>query len=389
MTVEGYVEAKYVYRRNNIYYYCRWIPADIKPYYSKQKIVHTLKTKSHKRALVMAKSINAKIEDYWLGIRLKNYDIETSISIDYSEKHDTPTLLECLEHYLKIKGKNKPKSFENTPKRVVRYFIDNAKNRPISSYTSKDAINFRDMLVSRDLSHASVKRLLATLKAIVNFSIKELSLDIKNHFSGIYLSKDSKVSKRPSIANELIYKIQLECKTIDDDISWMLGLISDSGMRLAEAAGLKLSDINLDDEIPHIKLIPHKHRPLKTLSSQRLIPLVGTSLWAAKQAVKNSTTEFLFPRYTDSNSCRSSSASASTNKLLKAIIGDEYVIHCFRHSLRDRLRNNNTPTEMIDQIGGWSMQSVGQTYGEGFNLENLHKQMKLIEIRNADWTRAV
>lgn len=384
MTVEGYAEAKYIYRRNTIYYYCRWIPADIKPYYSKQKIVHTLKTKSYKRALVMAKSINAKVEDYWIGIRIKNYDIQSSISIDYTEKHNTPTLLECLEHYLKIKGKNKPKSFEETPKRAVRYFIDNTKNRPISSYNSKDAINFRDTLVSKGLSHGSVKRLLATLKAIVNFSIHELSLDMKNHFSGIYLSKDSKTSKRPSIANELINKVQLECKTINNDISWMLGLISDSGMRLAEAAGLKLSDVNLNNETPHIKLIPHEHRPLKTLSSQRLIPLVGTSLWAAKQAIKHSTTDFLFPRYTDNNSCRSSSASATANKLLKTIIGDEYVIHCFRHSFRDRLRNNNTPTEMIDQLGGWSMQTVGQTYGEGFNLENLYKQMKLIEIKNAD-----
>ena len=384
MTVEGYAEAKYIYRRNTIYYYCRWIPADIKPYYSKQKIVHTLKTKSYKRALFMAKSINAKVEDYWVGIRIKNYDIPSSISIDYSEKHNTPTLLECLEHYLKIKGKNKPKSFEDSPKRAVRYFIDNAKNRPISSYTSKDALNFRDTLVSRGLSHGSVKKSLGTLKAIVNFSINELSLDIKNHFSGIYLSRDSNASKRPSIANELINKVQLECKTIDDDISWIIGLISDTGMRLAEAVGLKLSDINLEDEIPHIKLVPHKHRPLKTLSSQRLIPLVGTSLWAAKQAVNNSTTDYLFPRYIDSKGYRSSSASLAANTLLKAIIGNEYVVHCFRHSFRDRLRNINTPTEMIDQIGGWSMKSVGQTYGEGFNLENLYKQMKLIKIRNAD-----
>ena len=45
MTVEGFVEAKYVYCRNNIYYFCHWIPSDINPYYSKQKITHTLKTR--------------------------------------------------------------------------------------------------------------------------------------------------------------------------------------------------------------------------------------------------------------------------------------------------------------------------------------------------------
>ena len=34
--------------------------------------------------------------------------------------------------------------------------------------------------------------------------------------------------------------------------------------------------------------------------------------------------------------------------------------------MRDRLRAVNCPSEMIDQIVGWSKQSVGEGYGEGF-----------------------
>ena len=44
------------------------------------------------------------------------------------------------------------------------------------------------------------------------------------------------------------------------------------------------------------------------------------------------------------------------------------VIHSFRHSLRDRLRAVQCPSDMIDQIGGWTTAGVGQGYGEGYGL---------------------
>jgi hypothetical protein len=36
---------------------------------------------------------------------------------------------------------------------------------------------------------------------------------------------------------------------------------------------------------------------------------------------------------------------------------------------------------MIDQLGGWSMRSVGQGYGDGYNLEAIQKWMLKISIR--------
>ena len=53
-------------------------------------------------------------------------------------------------------------------------------------------------------------------------------------------------------------------------------------------------------------------------------------------------------------------------------------MHSFRHSMRDRLRAVNCPSEMIDQIGGWSKRSVGESYGEGFTLDNILNQMELL-----------
>ena len=52
------------------------------------------------------------------------------------------------------------------------------------------------------------------------------------------------------------------------------------------------------------------------------------------------------------------------------------VIHSFRHSMRDRLRAVQCPSDMIDQIGGWTTAGVGQGYGEGHTLKNAMSKME-------------
>ena len=47
-----------------------------------------------------------------------------------------------------------------------------------------------------------------------------------------------------------------------------------------------------------------------------------------------------------------------------------------RHSLRDKLRYVACPFEIVDQIGGWSNKTVGQSYGNGYRLCDLNKWMQ-------------
>ena len=48
---------------------------DVLPYYSSSRISISLKTKSASAAIRASKSINQRVEDYWLGLRLQNMDI--------------------------------------------------------------------------------------------------------------------------------------------------------------------------------------------------------------------------------------------------------------------------------------------------------------------------
>ena len=54
------------------------------------------------------------------------------------------------------------------------------------------------------------------------------------------------------------------------------------------------------------------------------------------------------------------------------------VVHSFRHSFRDRLRQAECPIELIDQLGGWSDNRVGTKYGLGYDLRTMVKYMKKV-----------
>ena len=83
------------------------------------------------------------------------------------------------------------------------------------------------------------------------------------------------------------------------------------------------------------------------------------------ERIKQNGSAYAFPRYANGIKCNSNSASAALNKWIKQVAGISNVIHGFRHSFRDRLRAVSATIDMIDQLGGWSLQSVGQGYGNG------------------------
>jgi len=291
------------------------------------------------------------------------------------------TLTEALELYLRLKGVNKDKTFHRGAERNIQSVVDVLSDRPLDEYSSSDAAAYRDYLLKRGLTTNSVKRNFATIRSVINLAMQEHGLECKNAFSRVYLPDLDDAKKRKPIPVENIREIQRECMSIDDEARWLVALISDTGMRLSEAAGLHVDDIKLDCEIPHIDLKPHAWRGLKTRGSQRQIPLAGASLWAAKRVKETSTTSpYAFPRYTSAKGTNANSASAAINKWLRPRVPEGCVIHSFRHSLRDRLRAVQCPSDMIDQIGGWSTAGVGQSYGEGYRLGSLKDWLKRLAV---------
>jgi integrase len=104
-----------------------------------------------------------------------------------------------------------------------------------------------------------------------------------------------------------------------------------------------------------------------------VLPFVGYAKLAIEQARIQADDQWLFPQYIKAAHCYATHASNAVNKWLKKDFSG-LTAHCLRHTFRDRLRALECPTDMIDQIGGWSsINSVGSFYGQGFNLEIVTK----------------
>ena len=366
----------HVLLRNETYYFLKRVPYDLKEYYSVKRLCFSLKTKSYSSALRITKSVLQRLEDYWLGIRLQKMDIPAIHLVKANDNvyDSSPLISDALDLYLRLKGKGKNKTFIRTANRNIEYIIKVLGNKSIRLYSSSDASKFRDWLIEQGMSLSTVKRVFSSVKAVINLTIQEYGLDINNPFSKTYMPEIEDKQYRESIPSETIKHIQSLCREYDDDLRWLIALLSDTGMRLGEGVGLLKSDMKLDCEIPHIKLIPHPWRRLKTKSSQRVIPLVNESLWASKRILEHTDNSlFALPRYTSLNGCKANSASAALNKWLKEELTENYVIHGFRHSFRDRLRAIECPSEIINQLGGWSLKSVGEGYGRGYELSVLSK----------------
>ena len=375
-------EVHYLWQKGRTYYFVRRIPKDIQEHYSSSRVVICLKTQIRDKALRLSSSFAQRLEDYWLSLRLSKIDVP-AVHLLRDKPVTTSTtqsLSEALELYLRLKGTGKDKVFRRGADRNIGTVIQVLGDRPLDEYSSADAALYRDYLLNKGLTTNSVKRNFSTIRSIINLCIQEYGLDCRNPFSRVYLPDLNDSKKRKPIPVDNIRQIQKDCVTIDDDVRWLVALISDTGMRLSEAAGLHVNDIMLDNDIPYIDLKPHPWRGLKTRGSQRQIPLVGASLWAAKRIKEtNSDAVYAFPRYNNTSTTNGNSASAAINEWLKTRGPEGCVIHSFRHSVRDRLREVQCPADMIDQIGGWSTAGVGQAYGDGYNLNTLFHNMKDIQ----------
>jgi integrase len=378
----------YTFQKSGIWYFSRRIPQDLKQHYRTARIAYSLRTKSIRDARVRAVNDAAKLDRHWYILRISSDDLPGKHLLNdavLESASDAPindySIKAAVTVYLRLKGNDRPPTFEATVRRSCGYLIDCCGMKSLKDYVRSDATKFRDYLFAKGLNGASVARIFGTVRAVINLALSEFGLSIVNPFSNVYFDHSVGVKKRLPIKPEDIKKVQEECFNADDEKRWLIALIADTGMRLAEGAGLLKSDFIEHDGILSVNIRPHPWRPLKTASSARIIPLVGSAKWAAGRILAQSdSSQFAFANYNDGQRTNANSASAALNKWLKSKIGQGYTIHSFRHSMRDRLRAIECPSDVIDQIGGWLTQGVGNAYGEGYPTNILVKQLARVCI---------
>jgi integrase len=380
----------YTYRKDGIYYLQRYVPEDVRQHYKTNRISFSLRTKSAREACALSRSASAKLEAYWHSLRLAYGEVPAQHLVSLrSQDHGDGTdieqpvdlsLTEAGEVYLRLKGSNKPKTFHSAVERALSYVVKVIGNKPLQAISRKDAAAVRDDLVAKGLAPSSVTRVLTTIKAVINFAIQEEGIELSNPFKGLFVDKSIGPKKRMPVPLNDLQRVQKQCWNVDDDLRWIVAAISDTGCRMAEIVGLSKADVRLDGDIPFISISPKPWRRLKTASSERDIPLVGSALWGITRAYQSTNSEMLFPRYNNGLYSNSNSASAALSKWLKQQTKPDCTMHSFRHSFRDRLRAVECPIELTDALGGWSTDGIGAAYGQGYSLELKQKWLSAIVL---------
>lgn len=380
------ISRSYVFVKEGIFYFTRRVPADLRQHYSSGKISYSLRTRSRTVALSRANRAACKLDEYWYHLRTQDADLPGKHLLRHGLSRPIPapeggqvvttdalTLSEAVLTYLRLKGQGRPETFHRAAHRSCGYVIDVCGDKPLPDYTKADANKFRDALIKKGLAGSSITRIFGTVRAVFNFAVAEEGLSITSPFANVYYDRNAGVSGRSSIPVDDILAVQRQCRQIDDEMRWLVAIVADTGMRLAEAAGLLREDIFQDQEGQWLaRIVPHPWRSLKTGSSKRLVPLVGSAKWAAERVHAQETdSKFAFPRYNISGKTNANSASAGLNKWLKAYVPKGATMHGFRHSMRDRLRAVECPSDIADQIGGWQTEGIGHGYGNGYPIDVL------------------
>lgn len=395
------ISAPHCFRKDGIFYFERRVPSDLQEHYTRSKISYSLRTRQQRVAAARARRAAERLDEYWYHLRLSRSDLpgrhlvrdpapasglrlvapEADLPADEaSPSHEGLSLSEATRLYLRLKGTDRPDTFHRAAERSCGYVVEVCGDKDIRSYTRRDATRFRDALVARGLAGSSITRVLGTVRSVVNLAAGELGIAITNPFSNLYYDRKAGVQDRAALPLSAIRAVQEECVRMDDELRWLAALVSDSGMRLGEAAGLARGDFVLDGEIPHVIIEEKPWRRLKNAGSSRKVPLIGASLWAARRiAAACADGTFAFPRYNRGDQTNANSASAALNKWMKPLVPERCTIHSFRRSMRDRLRAVECPADIVDQIGGWQTEGVGHAYGSGYPLHVLHKWLKAVE----------
>jgi len=297
------------------------------------------------------------------------------------------TVRDALQVYLDEKGQGRrndreQRRFVLERERCINMLVAVIGNKPVKDVTRADARAYRDHLMSRLNTIASVNKYLRNVRAIFETAITETEIDKVNPFAKMQVHDPVAAREKRNSFNaeqlETIIKAAQQPEALRDDLRHILFLLVDTGARLWEIVGLEREDVVLSANVPHILIRPNGIRSLKTKASKRHVPLIGHALEAAREAMKvESRSPALFPAYADDKG--NTNASAALNKFLDKrakVKAKGLTVHSLRHTFKDRMRNAGIPEDVRDAIQGHENGKVSADYGDGYSLEYLAEQLE-------------
>ncbi len=412
-------------RNNNLDYYQRAVPADLRLRLGKKTFKHPLKSVNG-NVIVQCDRLNARYDALFKGMRddpsltpseiklaaialLAHHGIKTGDAnrpvprppgvegdwdplghieavrdaiVEGLEEHSPitrasfeamncalPVLLsEAFMVYVENHPKGQNKKFEDDQKQHWNKLVAVIGDIGLEGLTRSHARRYREQRLSTGIKTSTLSREISVLRAVVNVACREIPLNLKNPFDSLSIpnmNEDASI-RFPYLKDEWRQLVNAAIQS-DDEPRRIVLVLAFTGARLAEVVGLRKQDF--DPVTQTINIRSHTSRSLKTSASERIVPLLPKALNAVQQQFTESPTDFLFPTYANALKTSSDSASATLNKWGKKLVTSKSM-HSFRHTFRDALREVMCPESISKEIGGWSAtHDVSVGYGQGYPLE--------------------
>jgi integrase len=229
-------------------------------------------------------------------------------------------------------------------RRHLHSFTQQAGLRVPTFATKEQARAFRDHLLERGLKTSTIAIRINYLSGLWTVMVEEGWVPA-NIWTGVTKRMKSEITQKQVIVIEPIDEAA-EAKLVGEQKLLYL-LLRYSGMRLAEAAGLRFEDIR--DGIIHVQ--PHEQRPLKTPHSARQIPL-----HPRLQELEWEGTGLIMPTFLNARTSRWGGGLVWSGKI-------GLNPHGLRDHAKQRMRDARIDISVSRAILGHKPLNIGEAYG--------------------------
>ena len=319
----------------------------------------------------------------------QNTTQETTQALLGAIKRPEITISTALEKFWSLskdkqlnKSENQIQKWKNPRIKAVKNFIKIVGDKNLSQLTRDDVLNFKDWWVERlqeeNMTPNSANKDFIHLRGVllnVNDNLR-LDLPMSKLFDRLTIKetgRSGRLSFEPAFVQDTLLHHSGPMSNMNKALWLFLCAMADTGARISELVGLDATagDISLECDIPFISIRPNKTRQLKTPSSERIIPLVGSALFAF-QELPNGFVDY---------KTRPDSLSSTINKWFREneiLPSNHHSLYSLRHCFQDRLISVEAPDRIQAELMGHKF--YRPKYGAGASLEQKQNWLNQISF---------
>lgn len=278
------------------------------------------------------------------------------------------------------KDENAMRKWRNPLKLAVSNFIAVAGDMRVAQVSHEEALEFfdwwKDRVAEGEVTDDTANKNLGFLRLMFKAHDKRLRMNRPNPFADLAVSGGTKKSKRRAEFPDAWIRDNLGCSDplpgMNPEARDLVILCAWTGCRPSEISGVLPAHIHTDAPVPYLDL-KNEGRRLKTVHSERPVPLLGRALEAAKRNPQG------FPRYRGK-----ATLSDTVNKYLREndlLPSDAHTLYSLRHAFEGRMTRAGIDNRAAGAMMGHSVKkAIGREhYGDDMTLERRAEIAKMVE----------